>query len=132
MKNFLIIIACFFTLFLWACQEKTKSSQQDVDAIANYIEAARIRHGISTEYLTPTINKDELAETLEKEGAEEVRKKIDLMMPRIKREQERAQKDEEREKFFREIVKPELDKAKTKEQYIEVAKKYPDFVEMPD
>jgi hypothetical protein len=47
-----------------------------------------------------------------------------------------SQKEEaasaERDRFYNEVVKPAVEKAQTKEEYIELAKKYPNYVLMPD
>jgi haloacid dehalogenase-like hydrolase len=130
MKNrFLLItgtaLLCIF--FSFCKMEKSASEIQAAkeDAI-NKVEALRIKYGVAAE--DSKIDESKLEELIisgEKIDLEKVEKVFaGLYEGRIK--------SEEKRRYYLEVVKPEVDKAKTRKEIVKLAQKYPQYISIPE
>ena len=123
-----ILLFFLFSFHIQCKQEKTVSVQEIQQAKAR-IESICLQHGVPIEELG--LKEEEIYDLLSA-GEQIDYEKIDAYIQKTKRTLDEIEKSKEREKYFWTVVKPEVSKARTKEEYIQVAKKYPQYVQMPE
>jgi uncharacterized tellurite resistance protein B-like protein len=123
-----ILLFFLFSFHIHCKQEKTVGAHEIQQAKAR-IESICLQHGVPIEELGL---KEEKIYDLLSAGEQIDYEKIDAYIQKTKRALDEIEKSKEREQYFWTVVKPEISKTRTKEEYIQVAKKYPQYVQMPD
>jgi malonyl CoA-acyl carrier protein transacylase len=130
MKNkFFLSLALINLLFnLNSCQRERSAAEIEAakDQIIKDMELIRDKYGLTpSEVIIDEKRLEEFAITGKKADVEELEKVFKQM-------QEQKKKSEGRQRFYEEVVRPEVQKAKTKAEWIQVAKKYPEYVSVSE
>jgi hypothetical protein len=122
----------FLLFFLSIICIQCKDDNKKIDAAAlgnaqNRMEQLKEKYNLKNTDIT--LNYEGIEDKVRSGDTSVMYKEFEEFLQKIQKEETESAA---RAKFYEEVVKPAVDRAKTKEEFIEVAKKYPDYVQMPE